>query len=245
MNGSASFTVTGTAANLNAALSGMVYTPTRNFSGSDSLAVTVSDANGRSALTNVALRVNVIAPTLAAPTTSTVPTNGTLTFSKRAIKIADVNASTDIEQVALTAARGNLRLGSTTGIEFVSGANNSPSMTISGTLTSLNASLNALRFSPPTDFSGSGTIRIKYTDAKNGLSVSTNIAVTIGTSHASFGPSVQTASQQSTVVSADSQATPTTAGGTISSADLLDTVAADELARWDKFMAEMGLVNRS
>jgi hypothetical protein len=245
MNGSASFTVTGTAANLNAALSGMVYTPTRNFSGSDSLVMKVSDPNGRSALTNVALRVNVIAPTLTAPTIGTVPTNGTLTFSKRAIKIGDVNASTDIEQVVLTATHGNLRLGSTTGITFVSGANNSASMTISGTLTSLNALLNGLRFTPTTDFNGSGTISIKYTDAKNGLSVSTNIAVTIGTSHASFGPPIQAASHQSTGVSPASQSTPSTIGGTVTSSNLSDTVPADDLARWDTFMAAMGLPNRS
>jgi hypothetical protein len=245
MNGSASFTVTGTAANLNAALSGMVYTPTRNFSGSDSLAMQVSDPNGRSALTNVPLRVNVIAPTLTAPTTGTVPQNGTLTFSKRAIKIADVNASTDIEQVVLTATHGNLRLGSTTGITFVSGANNSASMTISGTLTSLNAWLNGLRFTPTTDFNGSGTISIKYTDAKNGLSVSTNIAVTIGTSHASYGPPIQAASHQSTGVSPASQSTPSTVGGTVTSPNLSDTLPADELARWDRFMAAMGPLNRS
>ncbi len=245
MNGSDSFTVTGTAANLNAALSGMVYTPTRNFSGSDSLAMKVSDPNGQSALTNVALRVNVIAPTLTAPTTGTVPQNGTLTFYKRAIKIADVNASTDIEQVVLTATHGNLRLGSTTGITFVSGANNSASMTISGTLTSLNAWLNGLRFTPTTGFNGSGTISIKYTDAKNGLSVSTNIAVTIGTTHASFGPPIQTASPQSTGVSPASQSTPSTVGGTVTSPNLSGTLPADDLARWDRFMEAMGLLNRS
>jgi hypothetical protein len=244
MNGSDSFTVTGTVANLNAALSGMVYTPTRNFSGSDSLAVKVSDPNGY-ALTNVALRVNVIAPTLTAPTIGTVPLNGTLTFYKRAIKIADVNASTDIEQVVLRATRGNLRLGSTTGITFVSGANNSPSMTISGTLTSLNALLNGLKFTPTTDFYGSGTISIKYTDAKNGLSVSTKIAVTIGTTHASFGPPIQTASHQSTGVSPASQSTPSTVGGTVTSPDLSGTLPADDLARWDRFMEAMGLLNRS
>jgi hypothetical protein len=241
VNGSASFTVMGTAANLNAALSGMIYTPTRNFSGSDSLAMQVSDPNGQSALTSVALRVNVIAPTLTAPTTGTVPQNGTLTFYKRAIRIADINASTDIEQVVLTAIRGNLRLGSTTGVTFVSGANNSASMTISGTLTSLNASLNGLRFMPATDFNGPGTISVKYTGAKNGLSVSTNIAITIGTSHASFGPSIQAASHQSTKVSPASQSTPGTVGGTVISSHLSDTLATDELARWDKFMAEMGL----
>ena len=145
MNGSDSFTVTGTVANLNAALNGMVYTPTRNFTGSDSLAIKLSDPNGY-ALTNVALRVNVIAPTLTAPATGTVPLNGTLTFYKKAIQIADVNANTDIEQVVLTATHGNLRLGSTTGITFVSGGNSFASMTISGTLTSLNESLNGLEW---------------------------------------------------------------------------------------------------
>jgi large repetitive protein len=244
INGSDSFTVTGTVANLNAALSGMVYTPTRNFSGSDSLAIKVSDPNGY-VLTNVALRVNVIAPTLTAPTTGTVPLNGTLTFYKKAIQIADVNASTDIEQFVLRATHGNLRLGSTTGITFVSGANNFASMTISGTLTSLNEALNGLKFTPTTDFLGSGTIRIKYIDAMNGLSVSTKIAVTIGTTHASFGPPIQTASPQSTGVSPASQSTLSTVGGTVTSPDLSGTLQADELARWDGFMAAMGLLNRS
>ncbi len=245
MNGSASFTVTGTAANLNAALNGLVYTPTTNFSGSDSLAMKVSDPNGQTALTKVALRVNVIAPTLAAPTTGTVPQNGTLTFSKRAIRIADVNASTDIEQVVLIATRGNLRLGSTTGITFVSGANNSASLTISGTLTSLNAALNGLKFTPMTGYNGSGTIGIKYTDAKNGLSVSTIIGVTIGTSHASFGPSIQVASHQVTAVSPAMQSLPSTAGETDTSPSLPVTPSADDVARWDTFMAAMGLSDRS
>ena len=187
----------------------------------------------------------MIAPTLTAPTIGSVPMNETLTFYKSAIKIADGNASTDIEQVVLRATRGNLRLGSTTGITFVSGANNSVSMTISGTLTSLNACLNGLRFAPTTDFYGSGTISIKYTDAMNGLSVSTKIAVTIGTTHASFGPPIQTASPQSTGVAPASQSNSSTVGGTVTSPDLSGTLAADDLARWDKFMEAMGLLNRS
>ncbi len=246
INGSDSFTVTGTVANLNAALSGMVYTPTRNFSGSDSLSIKLSDPNGY-ALTNVALRVNVIAPTLTAPATGTVPLNGTLTFYKKAIQIADVNASTDIEQVVLTASHGNLRLGSTTGITFVSGGSSFASMTISGTLTSLNESLNGLKFTPTTNFLGSGTIRIKYTDAKNGLSVSTKIAVTVGTTHASFGPPIQTTSPPSAGVTPAAQSTPSTVtvGRTATPSDSSDTLPADDLARWDKFMEAMGLLNRS
>ena len=110
---------------------------------------------------------------------------------------------------------------------------------------SLNAWLNGLRFTPTTDFSGSGTISIKYTDAKNGLSVSTNIAVTIGTSHASFGPSIQVASHQSTGVSPASQSTQSTVGGTGTSPNLSGTLPADDLARWDRFMAAMGPLNPS
>jgi hypothetical protein len=243
-NGSPAFTVSGSAANLNAALSGMVYTPTRNFAGSDSLAMKVSDSNGGYALTSVALRVNVIAPTLTAPATGTVPLNGMLTFYKRAIKIGNVNASTDIEQVTLRANHGNLKLGSTTGITFLAGANNCSSMVISGTLTNLNAALNDLRFAPSTDYFGSGTISLKYTDAKNGLTVATNINVAIGPIHSSFGPPIQTTSTQTIAVSPALQSTPSTADGTATQLDLSTTQAADDLARWDKFMASMGLQNR-
>jgi hypothetical protein len=243
-NSSASFTVTGTVANLNAALSGMVYTPTRSFSGSDSLAMKVSDPNGQSASTSVALTVNVIAPTLTAPATGTVAQNGTLTFSRGAIKIADVNAGTAVEQVVLTATNGKLRLGSTTGITFVSGANNSASMTISGTLTNLNAALAGLRFTPTTGFNGSGTISLKYTDAGNGLSATANIAVTIGTGGASLGSPIPGPSRQSTGASPASQSTPSTGGGTVSSPSLLGSLPADDLTRWDGFMAAMVLLNR-
>ncbi len=245
MNGSASFTVTGTAANLNAALSGLVYTPTRTFSGSDLLALKVSDLNGQSSSTKVALRINVIGPTLTAPATGTVPQNGTLTFSKRAIQIADVNASTDIEQVVLRAGRGSLRLGSTNGITFVSGMNNSASMTISGTLTDLNAGLNGLKFMPASGFSGPGTVSINYNAAKSGLSVSTNVAVTVGTVHASFGPRIRAGSPDATRISDPSQPTLSTVGGTDTSPSLSVNPSPDDLARWDTFMAAMGLSDHS
>jgi hypothetical protein len=222
----------------------MVYTPTRSFSGSDSLAMKVSDPNGQSASTSVALTVNVIAPTLTAPATGTVAQNGTLTFSRGAIKIADVNAGTAVEQVVLTATNGKLRLGSTTGITFVSGANNSASMTISGTLTNLNAALAGLRFTPTTGFNGSGTISLKYTDAGNGLSATANIAVTIGTGGASLGSPIPGPSRQSTGASPASQSTPSTGGGTVSSPSLLGSLPADDLTRWDGFMAAMVLLNR-
>jgi large repetitive protein len=57
-NKSASFTVTGTLASLNAALSGLTYTPTTAYWGADSLAITVQDAgDGLSASKNVGITV--------------------------------------------------------------------------------------------------------------------------------------------------------------------------------------------
>jgi hypothetical protein len=243
-NNAASFTVTGTVANLNAALSGMVYTPTKNFAGADSLATKVADPNGQSATKTVALSVNAIAPTLTAPTTGTVAKNGTLTFSRSAIKIADVNAGTAVEQVVLTSTNGTLKLGSTTGITFVSGANSSASMTISGTLTNLNAALNGLKFTPTTNFNGSGTVSVKYTDAGDGLSVSANIAIKIGTGGAATGSPIPGPSQQSKGVSPPSQSTPSTVDDSASSPSTSGSLPADDLVRWDGFMAAMVLLNR-
>ena len=66
---SASFTVSGTVANFNTALNGLTYQPTLNYVGSDTLAISVSDAtDGQSASGSVALTVKAVtAPVITAP----------------------------------------------------------------------------------------------------------------------------------------------------------------------------------
>ena len=57
-NGSAKFTVTGTLANLNAALNGLIYTPTAGYTGADSLSLSVKDSgDGLTGSASVAITV--------------------------------------------------------------------------------------------------------------------------------------------------------------------------------------------
>ncbi len=157
-NGGASFTVTGTVTNLNNALNGLIYKPTANYAGSDTLSISVADPpDGLSASTTVALSVSTLAPALTAPATATVAENGSVQFSKtnnNLISVTDVNAGTGIEQVTLTATNGKLKLGATTGLTFTSGANNTSSMTITGTLANLNNAIKNLTFTPLAGYTG-------------------------------------------------------------------------------------------
>jgi hypothetical protein len=138
------------------------------------------------------LTVIVTPPAFTAPATATVAVNGSLVFSKtnsNLISVADINAGSGLEQVTLSSTNGKLKLGSTTGITFGSGANNSAAMTISGTLTNLNNALKNLTFTPTSGYSGSASISLSYDDTGNGLTASTSIAITVGSGAASQGGS--------------------------------------------------------
>jgi hypothetical protein len=179
-NGSASFTVTGTIASLNAALNGLTYTPASNYAGSDSLAISLNDAvDSLSASKSVALTVSG-PPAITAPPTATVLVVATLVFAPskgNGISIADLNAGTTVEPLTLTATDGTLLLGSTTGITFISGANGGASMRIQGTLANLNAALNGLTFRPIAI--GSASVVLSYTDVGTGQLASATINITV------------------------------------------------------------------
>ncbi|HET6328177.1 MAG TPA: hypothetical protein VFG04_26065 [Planctomycetaceae bacterium] len=175
-NGSASFTVTGSVANLNAALSGLTYKPTASYTGPDSLAILISDAaDSLSASASVALTVNAgsTAPAITAPATAT--TKGASPFVFTTISISDPNAGGSVEQLSIKSTSGLLKLATTSGITFVSGTNNSASMVIDGTLAALNAALSGLTFTPATK---TATLTLAYTDLGNGLSATATITVT-------------------------------------------------------------------
>ncbi len=181
-NGGASFTVTGSVANLNAALNGLTYRPTANYAGSDTLAISISDpGDNQSASSSVALTVKAFSPpAITAPSSATVIIGASLVFStanKNAVSITDVSAGSAVEPLTLTAVDGTLALGSTTGITFSTGINNSASMTINGTLANLNAALSGLTFMPAKI--GTGTVVLSYTDLGNGLLASATINITV------------------------------------------------------------------
>jgi hypothetical protein len=245
-NGSATITVTGSVASLNAALSGLTYKPTTGYTGSDSLAISLNDSvDHLSASANVALTVSNSPPAITAPASATVAVNSTLVFStanKNAVSIADVSAGSAVEPLTLTSTDGTMTLGSTTGITFTSGANNSASMTINGTLANLNAALSGLTFTPIKI--GFGTVVLSYTDVGTGLMASATINITVSKGITRFPPTPATTRSASVSGS--------TGGGTITPAVTLTTangttdnssMPPDAMTQWQGLAAAVEVLN--
>lgn len=249
-NGSASFTVTGTISNLNAALNGLTYAPTANYTGSDSLAISITDpGDGYSAAKSVALTVSNSPPAITAPATATLifPVNLVFAPSKgNGISIADVNAGTTVEPLTLTATDGTLLLGSTTGITFTSGANGGASMTIQGTLANLNAALNGLTFHPIAI--GSASVVLSYTDVATGQLASATINISVvrlvfkpgsvlpGSSPASAAGTRSTPSSSTTLASAVTSTS-------INDSDDENSAPPDALTQWQGLNAAVDVLH--
>jgi hypothetical protein len=183
-NNSGSMTVTGTLANLNAALSGLVYTPNGGFSGGDSLHVSVTDpGDSLSGSSSVALTVNApTAPTVTVPGAQSVNENSSLVFSSAhgtAISFGDSFAGSNPESLTLSVSNGTLTLGSTSGLSFAGGGNGTSSMTVSGTLANLNADINGLTYTPTTGYNGADSLHISITDSGDSLSGSGLVGLTV------------------------------------------------------------------
>jgi hypothetical protein len=252
LNGSSSITVVGAVANLNAALSALTYKPITGYSGSDSLAISLKDsADSLSASANVALTVSN-PPAITAPATATVLISASLTFStpnKNAISIADVNAGSAVEPLTLTATDGTLTLGSTTGITFTSGGNNSASMTINGTLANLNAALSGLTFTPAKI--GSGTVVLSYTDIGDGLMATATINITVSKGVTKLGGGSPGNAPSPAVARAGSVSGPT-GGSTVAPAATLTTangatdnsaMPPDALTQWQGLAAAVDVLS--
>jgi hypothetical protein len=81
------------------------------------------------------------------------------------VRITDVDAGTAALQVTITAVNGVVSLGGTARLTFTVGDGRSDStMTFSGTLASINATLNNLRFVPARDFTGLAQMTLQVDD---------------------------------------------------------------------------------
>ncbi len=183
-NGSASFTVSGTLSNLNAALNGMTYQPNTSYAGSDSLAVSLTDmVLSQTASASVAITVNAFSPpSIAAPPSATVSENASLVFSpgnSNTISITDSGAGTNADTATLSVSNGTLTLGSTIGVIFTSGSNDSATFTVKGTVSNLNAALSGLNYQPTNGYAGSDSLAISVMDPTDNKSGSTSIAITV------------------------------------------------------------------
>lgn len=192
-NDSSSITVTGTLANLNAALDGLVYTPTRGFAGTDLLQMRVQDAtDGLSDSAGVQLVVNAVPhPIIVVPPANSINENGTYTFPQAPtvfFNIIDPVASGTSDTLTLSVADGTLTLGSTTGLTFFGGTfNNSSSIIVSGTLGNLDGTISKLVYTPTLNFTGTDTVKFSVTDQNDNLTGLASVAITVNATGPTIG----------------------------------------------------------
>src|SRR5437763_220406 len=105
-NSSATLTLSGTQAQINAALASVSYQGSANFNGSDTLTVLSTDTNGATDSDTVAITVNSVndAPVNTVPGAQTVNEDTTLSISGVSVNDVDGNLST----TKLTVASGAL-----------------------------------------------------------------------------------------------------------------------------------------
>ena len=141
---SSSIAFSGTLTNLNAALASVVYTPTNGYSGSDSLPISVKDsADNMTGSPPWAITVNSLpAPAFTYPSSVLAWENYGYTFPNGQLGVTDPEASGSSDSITLSVSKGIISLGNVSGITFTSGADNASSMTITGTLSSLNNAIN-------------------------------------------------------------------------------------------------------
>ncbi len=175
----ATMTFTGTISDINTALFGLTFTPTANFVGAASLAVSVNDLGNSGTggqLTgsgSVPITVSAVndAPVVAVPATQNVSEDGTLTFStanNNVVSLSDIDAGSNSVEVSVGVLNGTLTLSSTTGITFLFGDGTDDAiMTITGSISDINAALNGLIYKPTANYNGSDTLSVGVFDNGN------------------------------------------------------------------------------
>ncbi len=177
-NGSANVTIRGTLANINNALNGLTYVSAQYFNGNDALALTSDDlgnsgSGGAQATTNhitIAVTHTDIAPFNTTPGPQTVISESSLIFSPatgNALQIGDPDAESNPEQVALSVAHGTIRLGGTNNVTVTGGGNNTAAITVTGTLTAINAALDGVLYTPTANYVGSDALTVATNDLGN------------------------------------------------------------------------------
>ena len=169
-NGSASVTITGTAAQINAALAGLAYTGNLNFNGADTLTVATSDGTATDTDT-IAITVNAVndAPVNTVPGAQSVAEDTTLPIA--GVSVADIDSSA--LTTTLSVSSGTLNVTAGAGVT----GNGSASVTITGTAAQINAALAGLAYTGNLNFNGGDTLTVATSD---GTATDTDtIAITV------------------------------------------------------------------
>ncbi|MEJ8847254.1 DUF4347 domain-containing protein [Variovorax rhizosphaerae] len=140
---------------------------------------TLTDGDGDTSSATLTVTINGAndAPLNTVPGAQTVGEDVALAFSgANAISVNDVDAN--LTSVTLTVTNGRLNVSLSGAATFSAGANNSATVTISGTQADINASLATLAYTGNTDFSGSDTLTVLSRDS-GGLTDSDTVAITV------------------------------------------------------------------
>jgi VCBS repeat-containing protein len=184
-DGSADATMafSGTVANINATLSGLIYRGNANFNGIDTLTLTTNDLGNtgadpglsgtetsEQAQSTVYINVNAVndAPVNTAPLALAVNEDTDLVFGGvNGISVADVDATT--VEVTLAVINGKLTLSGISGLTFIYGDGVADAtMTFTGTKDDVNAALDGLIYRGNLNYNGSDILRLSTSD--NGAS---------------------------------------------------------------------------
>jgi hypothetical protein len=170
-------TFSGTLTSVNTALNGLVVTPAVNFIGASTLIVTCDDqgasGGGGPGLDNDTINISWSAvndaPVNTVPGAQTTPEDVAKTFSgSDALSVADVDATSALVRVTLTAASGAVSLGTPGLVTFSVGDGVADAtMTFSATLVNVNSALDGTTFSPTPNFFGSATLTMVSNDLGN------------------------------------------------------------------------------
>jgi hypothetical protein len=176
-SGTATLTLTGTLASLNSDLASLVYTPTAGYHGAGTLSLSNQDTtDSLTGTTSVALTVNPLAPTITAPARASLNKGSTLKFSgANAISVTDPSGTA--EQLTLTVSHGTLKLGTTTGLTVT--GNGTATLTLTGTLASLNSDLASLVYIPTAGYHGADALSLSDTDTTDSLTGTKSVALTV------------------------------------------------------------------
>lgn len=180
-NSSATLTLSGTQVQINAALATLVYTPTLNYSGAAVLTVLSTDATG-TPLTDsdtVAITVTAVndAPVNTVPGAQSTAEDTVLVFNgAKLITVNDVDGNLATTRVTVT--NGVLNVSLAGGATISAGANNSATLTLSGTQVQINAALATLTYTPTANYVGGAVLTVLSTDA-SAATDSDTVAITV------------------------------------------------------------------
>jgi len=246
-DGTATMTFTGTIAEIATALATLTYAPTGDYNGADTLTVTVNDggATGAGGGGDVSDTVDItVAAVNDAPTISVdgsivadtvavddIDEEASFTFeaaNSNAITVAEPDAVSADHTFTISATKGALTLGDTTGLANLTG-DGTASVSFDGTTAEIGNALEGLQYAAETDSEGLETLTLTLNDNSNtgsGGDIEISRTITFTITPANDAPVLDGGTDMT--VTGIEEDTPTVGNAGISIPDLLATGAGGD-----------------